>query len=148
VHFDGQPLPMLTPARLDEVEAGAHVVVVGLYGHKDVERRLTLAAGEHRTLEVTLTPLQAAKERPGKPETQARARPSTGYLTAKSIPWADVYLGGRKLGTTPLAEIELPAGVHVLTFKNAAQGLVARRKVTIRPGATTKLALELGPGSR
>jgi serine/threonine-protein kinase len=68
--------------------------------------------------------------------------PLPGYLKARTQPWSDVYLGTRKLGTTPLAEVKLPAGRHTLTFKNPDRP-TARRQVDIRPGQTTKLDFEL-----
>jgi predicted Ser/Thr protein kinase len=49
--------------------------------------------------------------------------------------WAEVHLkGGRRLGETPLDE-ELPAGRHVLVFRNPETGAEAQVPVTVRSRA-------------
>ncbi len=146
VVFDGAPLTELTPARVDRLLPGEHTLRVTREGYKPVERNLELAAGDRRTFELALTPLPGTPP-PERPRASARdgaprARPSTGWLTVRTNPYSEVYLGRRKLGTTPLADVELPAGTHTLVFKNPEQG-ARRRKVVIRPGATTKLSFEL-----
>lgn len=47
----------------------------------------------------------------------------SGRLTVDVVPWADVFLGGRKLGTTPLVEVVVPAGRQRLHMVNAAAGI-------------------------
>ncbi len=65
-----------------------------------------------------------------------------GWLTVRTTPWSDVYFGARRLGSSPLAEVELPAGAHTLTFRNPKLGAITHT-VTIRDGETTKLSLVL-----
>ena len=60
----------------------------------------------------------------------------SGFLTLDTIPWSEVRLGSRNLGTTPLRRIELPAGSHSLTLVNPERGLRTRYQVTIRAGQT------------
>jgi serine/threonine-protein kinase len=50
-------------------------------------------------------------------------------VLVRVFPWAEVYLGSRHLGTTPMRAIELPAGKHVLVLKNPQ--LKVERKVTV-----------------
>ena len=71
-----------------------------------------------------------------------RPKVPTGFLTARTTPYSVVYLGGKQIGETPLAGVELPAGTHTLTFKNPKRKPVTRR-VTIRAGKTTKLSFSL-----
>ncbi|RMH43896.1 MAG: PEGA domain-containing protein, partial [Deltaproteobacteria bacterium] len=139
VSLDGERLPGVTPVRAAPVAPGRHRIAIDLAGHLPVARDVDLAAGEHRTVDVQL----AQKPAPPPPRARTRNRPPrAGRLTARTTPWADVYLGGRKLGTTPFANLRLPAGTHTLVFKNPERKPVKRR-VVIRPGATTKLNFAL-----
>jgi serine/threonine protein kinase len=81
------------------------------------------------------------KPRP-KPVVEAPERPA-GYLTLDTDPWATVYLGTRKLGTTPFMRVALPAGHHklILDVKNSGERL--ERGVDIAPGEVKRLALRL-----
>ncbi|HSI04137.1 MAG TPA: PEGA domain-containing protein, partial [Myxococcota bacterium] len=52
-------------------------------------------------------------------EDRARPKGATGYLSLRSRgAWAEVFLNGKKLGTTPLARVEVPAGVITLQLKS------------------------------
>ncbi len=42
-----------------------------------------------------------------------------GRLTFDTVPWTEVYLDGRKLGVTPLVELQLPSGKHSLRLVNS-----------------------------
>jgi hypothetical protein len=57
-----------------------------------------------------------------------------GLLSANALPWADVEVDGRPLGTTPLANISLPIGPHEVVWKNPQLG---ERRKTIALTATT-----------
>lgn len=71
------------------------------------------------------------------------ARPrGKGTLFLNSRPWCKVRVGGRSLGTTPIINVELPAGLHVLQLTDA-NGQRHRRSVRIRPDRPTKLFLNL-----
>jgi hypothetical protein len=54
-----------------------------------------------------------------------------------------VSVNGRDLGVTPLPPLELPAGVQVLTLTNPQLGVTRKVKVTVKPGATTPLKVDL-----
>jgi hypothetical protein len=68
--------------------------------------------------------------------------PVTGFLSARTEPYSDVYDAGRLLGQTPFAEVPLPPGPHTLTFKNPAKKAVTKQ-VVIVAGKTTKLGFPL-----
>ncbi len=63
----------------------------------------------------------------------------TGRLTARTTPYSVVFNGGKKLGETPFAELELPAGTYSLTFKNPTHRPMTK-KVVITAGKTTKIS--------
>ncbi len=60
-----------------------------------------------------------------------------GTLTLDTVPWSQVSLGNRQLGTTPLIGVRLPAGSHTLTLVNPERGLRERFVVNITAGRTT-----------
>ena len=60
-----------------------------------------------------------------------------GKLAADATPWADVYIGNRKLGTTPLAPREVYEGSYMLRLVNSELGAIKTKKVLVMPGKTT-----------
>ena len=65
-----------------------------------------------------------------------------GALLVLVTPWADVSVDGRPVGQTPLARIPLPAGPHDVLLSHPDYQPFPRR-VTIRPGATFRLVVNL-----
>jgi S1-C subfamily serine protease len=65
-----------------------------------------------------------------------------GTLQLLVVPWAEVEVDGAKVGTSPLKPLSLPPGVHAIKFTHPDY-LPFPRKVTIRPGETTQLQLDL-----
>ncbi|HUJ59274.1 MAG TPA: serine/threonine-protein kinase [Kofleriaceae bacterium] len=117
------------------VEAGHHAVTAELAGYAPEHRSVDILPGEHQRIEIAFThklSRPSAGERP----------PTTGKLTLRTEPYSDVYEGGRKIGETPFAELELAAGVHTLTFKNPKHPTLTK-KITIVAGKTTKLGFDL-----
>ena len=119
-----------------EIEPGEHEVEVSAEGYEPQTAIASLAdANETATLSFVL--VEAPEARP----VQRRPR-ATGTLVIATTPWSEVYLGGRRLGTTPLGNVQLPAGRHTLTLR--AQGRPPRRHtVTIRPDEPTRVRLTL-----
>ena len=66
----------------------------------------------------------------------------TGFLSVTTIPWSRVSVDGKVIGDTPLANVKIPAGRHVVKLTNPERGTVSR-VVHIQPGQTTKLRLNL-----
>jgi eukaryotic-like serine/threonine-protein kinase len=66
-----------------------------------------------------------------------------GKLAANVEPWADVYLGDKKLGTTPLAPRELYEGSYSLKLVNSEIGAMRNVKVQVEAGKTTVLREKL-----
>ena len=128
IKLPGQPA-RTSPTVMTGLPVGRVTFAVSKDGHASVERTVTLAAGEHRTLELVLAH-------------QAEPRRKVGYLTVRTDPYSVVTLRGRTLGETPFAGIELPAGSHLLVFKHPKHKPTTRR-VTITAGRTVKLNFKL-----
>jgi serine/threonine-protein kinase len=67
----------------------------------------------------------------------ARHRPKkTGKLRLMTTPWVSIYHRGRKIGQTPLVDVEFPAGVVELRAVNPEAGIDRRIRVRIKAGET------------
>ena len=73
-----------------------------------------------------------------------RAPPvANGKLTLKTTPWTTVFLGKKKLGDTPLVNVALPAGKHLLRLVAPESGAEQSIEVEIRGNETTVKKLKL-----
>ena len=72
-------------------------------------------------------------------------RPKVGKssLDLRVTPYADVFVDGRLLGTTPLKPIELTPGVHKLLLVNEALDVRRATQVTLDPGKKQRLEVDL-----
>jgi serine/threonine-protein kinase len=74
-------------------------------------------------------------------ETKGKTRASfafrKGKIAADATPWADVYIGEKKLGTTPLAPREVYEGSYTLRLVNSELGAIKAVKVVVEAGKTT-----------
>jgi serine/threonine-protein kinase len=94
--------------------------------------------------EVAVTPGVGVFPRPESPSPAAAAQSplEDGTLKLVVLPWAEVTVDGRSVGTTPLKPIILRPGVHTVVLNNPGfQPL--NKKVTIRGGAATTLEVDL-----
>lgn len=66
-----------------------------------------------------------------------------GLVQARVNPYAEIYLGAKRLGVTPMPPFKLPAGTHVLTLKNPELQLTRKVTVRVQPGQTTVLRVDL-----
>ena len=65
-----------------------------------------------------------------------------GTVNLNAAPWAEVYLDGRSLGETPIANASVSAGTHEVIFRNP-QFQELRQMVTVASGKPTRLAVTL-----
>lgn len=63
-----------------------------------------------------------------------------GLVNLNASPWAEVWVNGKKIGDTPLANLELPLGTHEIVFKNPDYG---ERRMTKTIRANSPLALSV-----
>ena len=62
-----------------------------------------------------------------------------GQIALDIRPWADVYLGGKKLGTTPMPPVSLYEGTYAIRLVNPDLGVERVVQVTVRAGKTKKI---------
>lgn len=123
-----EPPPGATPA-----EMSAPVAMNAPARMRPVRRDMR-AVSTPAMNEVSVAPMMAAP--------MAEVPQGNGRLNLLSIPSAQVTLGGRSLGRTPLIRYELPSGRHRLTL-TAADGSTKTVSITIHPDETTRQSVSL-----
>jgi hypothetical protein len=106
------------------------------------EGRLMLSPGRH---ELTLTNkalgysgVHTVDIEPG--EVRSLTLEPKGTANFNAVPWAEVWVNEEKIGETPIANKELPLGVHNVVFKNPQYG---ERKVTATVKANEPVAVSV-----
>ena len=115
------------------LQPGKYEITIELDGWQSVTREVVLDYNID-----TVVPMEFTK----RIVTQAPPVKQMGKLSVRTIPWSDVYIGTRKIGQAPFADMEMPAGTYKLLFKHPSKESV-RRTVTILPNKTTKLNFNL-----
>ena len=114
--LDGRPLGT-TPLNREKIPPGRHTLVLtGPEGNR-LKMRFVARAGEEHV---------------------ERKSVGTGSLSCDVAPWAEVYIGSRKLGTTPLASVPLPEGTYTLRLHNPELG-EKKLSVTVRAGEKVRV---------
>jgi hypothetical protein len=99
--------------------------------------RLMLPAGRH-DLEFVNTELEfrrtmTVQVSAGSSVTAAVELPN-GSLSVNALPWAEVTIGGKPVGTTPLGNLSMPIGSHEIVWRHPQLG---ERRRTVNVPATT-----------
>jgi hypothetical protein len=99
--------------------------------------RLMVPTGRHE-LELVSAPFQfrtsvAVTVEPGKVAAPAVSVPN-GSLSVNALPWADVFVDGRPVGTTPLANLTVLVGNHEVIWRHPQLG---ERRQTVAVTAQT-----------
>ena len=61
----------------------------------------------------------------------------TGELNVNAVPWAEIWMAGKKVGETPIAGLQVPIGTHEIVFKNPQ---FPERHVTVTVTGATPVA--------
>ena len=128
VFLNGKYWDRDTPTRLSGLSPGKYQLTLKKEGYEAWGGEVTVGASE--SLDLSGVTLQEA----------------FGKLNLDVFPWADVYYNGEKLGTTPLAHIQLQEGIHRLVLKNPLLNI--EKGVTVRIGAhdLTRMIVDLTKG--
>ena len=136
-YVDDAPLDG-TVARLEP--GRRYRITAKLSGYKDWSEEVI--GGRQKTLVATLAPLRDNPPPPPPPPTgEGKAR-----LSVQSNPWAIVYLDGKKLGQTPISELDIPAGPHELHLVNSQLDISKDIRINARAGETVKVNHEFEKG--
>jgi serine/threonine-protein kinase len=65
-----------------------------------------------------------------------------GSVSVNALPWANVWLDGRALGTTPIANLDVPLGTHEVIWRHPQFG-ERRQTVVVTTKAPVRLVMDL-----
>ena len=69
--------------------------------------------------------------------------PPEGRLSINASPWAQVWIDGKPVGDTPLANLSTAVGEHEITFRHPQLG-ERHETALVRSGALTRVSAALG----
>jgi hypothetical protein len=95
---------------------------------------------------VSPAPAPAIQRDPAMAPAATPAHRPPARLSIDSEPFAVIELDGKPLGTTPLYQVRIAAGRHVLRAETG-DGRVQRRAIDVAPGTVTGVVLRWGPGA-
>jgi serine/threonine-protein kinase len=107
--------------------------------------RIMLPAGRHQ-LQLTNTALGFQQPltvdiQAGKTLTTKVTIPN-GTLSVNALPWANVWVDGQSLGTTPFANVSVPVGTHEVIWRHPQLG-ERRQSVVVTAKAPVRLVMDL-----
>ncbi|MGH9373636.1 MAG: PEGA domain-containing protein [Vicinamibacterales bacterium] len=107
--------------------------------------RLMMAAGRHQ-LEFVNQALGYRESRtvqvlPGKVATMTIELPS-GTVNLNAAPWAEVWIDGRRVGETPIGNLEVPIGPHEVVFRHPEFG-EKRHAISVTAVAPVRLSVSM-----
>ena len=70
--------------------------------------------------------------------------PPNGTISINAQPWAQVWIDGKAVGDTPLANLSVPLGEHEVVFRHPQFG-ERRQKAVVQAGGLTRVSATLNP---
>jgi outer membrane biosynthesis protein TonB len=93
----------------------------------------------------TRQPTQQPSRPPPTTQPAPAPQPATGRLTVQAQPFGRVFVDGRDIGDSPIANYELPVGRHILEIRKEGYQTV-QDTVDIQVGATLRKSYRLRQG--
>jgi len=135
----GGYLSLRAPFELQVFEGGR------LLGSTNADR-LMLPTGRHE-LEVVGSSFQFRRTITVNVEAGKVSSPSvelpSGLLSINALPWANVFVDGRSVGTTPLANLSVPIGNHEILWQHPQLG-EQRQTVAVTEQKPVRVGVTLG----
>lgn len=143
--------PIAVFAAFNSTPSGADVLVEGRSVGKTPMTWDGGTAGSRYSVELRLTGYDSAKFSAGLPEGGGRVsyerslaeKPSGSgkvNINVSGVPWADIYINGKKIGQTPKFNYPMPVGQYTVQVKNETAGLDQTKTVTVTAGGTSAVA--------
>jgi hypothetical protein len=108
--------------------------------------RIRMAAGEHEVELVSdaqaYRTFRVVSITPAKPTHLAVSIPASGVLNVNASPWAEVWIGRRRIGETPLANVAVPVGRHEIVFRHPQLG-EKRQSISVTAGPPLRLSMNM-----
>ncbi len=126
IELNGRPHGR-TPRRLQGLRPDEPVVVrLRLDGYRSAEQTVTPSTREVRAVEIVL-------------------EPAFGTLSVDAVPWAEVWIGGRHIGSTPMFGRRIQAGRHTVRLVHPPSGRAVELEVHVEPDGEVRRRVVLAP---
>ena len=106
---------------------------------------LTLSPGLHRlelvNKSLNYRAVESVQVEAGKSATIPASVPN-GTVSFNALPWAEVFVDGRKLGDTPLGQVSIAIGAHDVVFRHPQYGEQSRTLV-VGAGTPVRISVDL-----
>jgi PEGA domain len=140
-----------TPLFREKLAPGAHTLTLvneaaGVLTHEDI----VVDAGRTRRLKLLLqadatdTALDASADARASAEDCIVPDDEMAWLSVDTKPWSRVFVDGKRVGSTPLFELPLARGEHVVRLERE-DGTRAFARFSALAGETVRLSIALGP---
>ena len=147
LYVNNKKVDAATPTIVNDIPVGMYIEIrVEKPGYFPYEENIgKVPANMNKEISVILKPMkdtpasQPPASKPKKHESSSSFVSTTeagesAYLTIASMPWANIYINGKLLGSTPISKHELPAGNYKIQFKNPKAGIDKTIPVELKPG--------------
>ena len=150
-------LPQTGQLRVDSDPAGATVMVDGVSrgttpltvadltpGSRQIVLQTAAGSASH-TVNIqagATSSLNAPAPAPSAVTNVGIKTPPAGLVSLNASPWAELWIDGRRIGETPLANLSVPPGEHEVVFRHPQLG-EKRQGLRVNPGARLRLSVEM-----
>ena len=147
LYVNDKKVDAATPTIVNDIPVGMDIVIrVEKHGYFPYEENIgKVPANMNKEINVILkpmknTPNQSKSKKSESSSSKSLAEPGeSSYLTINSMPWANIYINGKLIGSTPISKHELPAGNYKIQFKNPKSGIDKTIPVELKPGEHQRL---------
>jgi serine/threonine-protein kinase len=65
-----------------------------------------------------------------------------GSVNLNAMPWAEVFIDGKRVGETPIGNLEVPIGPHEIVFRHPQLG-EKRHAISVTAAAPVRLSVAM-----
>jgi serine/threonine protein kinase len=136
VFIDGANTGLQTPCTIQNLRTGRHNIKIAKSGYVTAELTPNIQSGKTVTVTRDLSKTGSST---------ARRNAQKSYFKINVDPWAKVYIDGKYIETTPIAQaIAVVSGNHTVRLDNPSFQ-VWQKRINFSPGETVALDIKLDP---
>ena len=146
LYINDKKVQAATPTIVNDIPVGLDIVVrVEKHGYFPYEENIgKVPANMNKEVSVILKPKNTSAHSKSKKSDKSSKSSvvdsgEPAFLTINSMPWANIYIDGKLIGSTPISKHKLPSGSYKIQFKNPKSGIDKTIPVELKPGETKRL---------
>ena len=148
LYINDKKVQAATPTIVNDIPVGLDIVVrVEKHGYFPYEENIgKVPANMNKEVNVILKPKNSPSAAQAKSKKSDNSSSKSiiesgepAFLTINSMPWANIYIDGKLIGSTPISKHKLPAGSYKIQFKNPKSKIDKTIPVELKPGETKRL---------